>query len=288
MKLIIFRLENKTGKQRDESRKEDQLFGNSIKTQLTAAFKQTGQFVIGDNAGPRKVLWSRAITRSGQISRTAKRRFGSLGDAEFLLGGALTHYELSEESKAAGIKADLFFRESQARAINVPVEIARKSFTDRPTRAQDRVAIELWLFDAKTGQRIATTKLEGSPNDSGEAIGGLFGKFFAATPDSEMQTPMQRALRACAIKAVNWLSEQGLAFRAQPPPTPAPLQRKSRPRAKPQPQPKPKPAEIPAQEKDRVDFGFESEEANPVPVPAGGEKMGERPSSLLPSTGQHT
>lgn len=103
MKLVVFRFENKTGKQRDESRKEDQLFGNGIKTQLTAAFKQTGQFVIGDNAGPRKVLWSRAITRSGQISRTAKRRFGSLGDAEFLLGGALTGYELSEESKAAGI-----------------------------------------------------------------------------------------------------------------------------------------------------------------------------------------
>ncbi len=274
MKLVVFRLENRMENRRDESRKEDQLFGNGIKTQFITAFKQTDQFVIGDNAGPRKVLWSRSITRSGQISRTAKRRFGSLGDAKFLLGGAITSYDLSEESKAAGIEADLFFRESQAKAIKVPVQTAKKAFTDRPTTAQDRVAVELWLFDAKTGQRIATTTIEGSPNDSGQAIGGLFGNLLA-TPAPEMQTPMQRALRGCAIKAVNWVAEQGLAFRAQPPPAPP------RPPAK--PKPKPEPAGPPAVGEGQVDFGFESEESRPPPsTPVREEEWGAAPQAASP------
>lgn len=270
MTLVVFRLENTTHpERRDESREEDQLFGNGIKTQLVATLKQTGQFRIIENPGPRKVLWSRAVSRSGMISTTAKRRFGSLGEAEFLVGGAITRYDLSEESKAAGIDADLFFREAQATAINVPIARAQEVFAAQPSVAQDRVALELWLFDAKTGQRIATTWLEGSPNDSATVIGGLFGQYLASLPVPALQTPMQRALRASTIKAVNWIAQQGLAFRAQPPPAPVPrVQRRPTPRPKPTPQRREK----------KIDFGFEGEEDTPPPpLPSSREQWGDSP-----------
>ena len=279
MKLVVFRLENKTHPKRiDESREEDQLFGNGIKTQLVNTLEQTGQFSIIDNPGPRKVLWSRAVSRSGMISALAKQRFGSLGEAEFLVGGAITRYDLSEESKTAGIDADLFFRESQAIAIDIPVTRAREFFTALPTTAQDqaeidRVAIELWLFDAKTGQRFARTWLEGSSNDSVTAIGGLFGPYLAGLSEPLPHTPMQRALRAITIKAVNWIAQQGLAFRAQPPSAPVP-------RVKPRPKPRPKPARqsAPVRQEKKIDFGFEAEESSPSPpVPSSQEQWGDSP-----------
>jgi curli biogenesis system outer membrane secretion channel CsgG len=235
MKIVVLRFENKTKKNKmDNSSEEDQLFGNGIKTQLTTALQQTGQFVILDNSGPRKVLWSRAFTPSGEIKKEARERLGSLGDAEFLVAGAITTYQLSQGSKAAGIDADQFLREPQAKALGVSAGAAEKVFGTLPAASQDRVVVELRLIDAKTNKTIDSTTAECTASDFGEGIGGLFGQQLVAASEST-RTPMQRAVRVCAIKAVNWVADRGIAYRdgkitVMPIPTePAPNLRPTKP-----------------------------------------------------------
>jgi hypothetical protein len=180
-----------------------------------------------ENEGPRKVLQSDAVTDSGEIREATRSRLGSFGDAEFLVAGTLQTYQLSQESKNAGIDADLLFRESQAQAIDATggVYSAERIFENLKPKDTDRVEIELWLFDVKTAKRIALTTIQGVPGDSGEVIGGMFGQQLASV-SGELKTPMQRALRGSAIKAVNWIAEQGEKFRTQPQSEPPPSTQK--------------------------------------------------------------
>lgn len=217
-RVIVLRLENKTkqGKQ-DNGSGEDRLFGNGIKTQIVNALEQTGRFTVLENEGQRKVLTSDALTDSGEIKTAILSRLGSISDAEFLVAGALQIYRLSQESKNAGVDADLLFRESRANTINVAgiVGVAKKVFENLKPKDTDLVDIDLWLFDTRTGKRIAFTNIQGIPSDSGTAIGGRFGQQLASV-SGELTTPMQRALRGSAIEAVNWIAEQGEKFRLLP------------------------------------------------------------------------
>ena len=216
IKLIVLRLENATKEgDTDKSRAEDRLFGNGIKTQLVKALEQTEGFTVVNNTGPREVLLRRTFTPSGEINREVKEHLGSLADAELIVAGALTTYQLSRESKNTGIEADPVFRETQVSTVALDGigDTAKRVFGNLKSAGSDRVVFEMWLFDAKTGKLIARTSVEGTPGDSGETIGGLFGQKLA-TAASETATPMQRALRGGTIKAVNWIADTQAAFRA--------------------------------------------------------------------------
>jgi curli biogenesis system outer membrane secretion channel CsgG len=222
MKVIVLRLQNMTRKgKKDSGTAEDRLFGNGIRTQIVTALEQTGRFTILENEGQRKVLQSDALTGLGEVRATVWSRLGAMGEAEFLVAGTLLTYQLSQESKNAGIDADPIFRESQARTIEAAgiVDTAKKVFDNLKPKDIDRVEMDLWLFDTKTGKRIALTTIQGTPDDSGGVIGGRFGQQLAAV-SGEMKTPMQQALRGGAIKAANWIAERGEGFRLLPPSPP--------------------------------------------------------------------
>ena len=200
-KVVVLRLENavKKGKA-DKGTAGDRLFGNGIKAQIVNALEQSGRFTVVTNTGPKEVLERDNVTDSGEIKRPILDRLGSLGDAKFLLAGALTTYQLSKKSKNAGVEADLLFREQQARAVDVDGidAIAKRVFEGLKAGSQDRVALELWLFDAKTGRRLASTKIQGTPSDTSEV----------------MTTAMQQAVRGSTLKAVAWITNTETAFRA--------------------------------------------------------------------------
>ena len=200
-KVVVLRLENAVKKgNTDKGTAGDRLFGHGIRAQIVNALEQSGQFTVVTNTGPREVLQRDNVTDSGEIKKPIRDRLGSLGDAEFLIAGALTSYQLSKKSKNAGVEADLLFREQQARAVNVDgiEDIAKRVFEGLKAGSQDRVALELWLFDAKTGRRLASTKIQGTPSDSGEV----------------MTTAMQQAVHGSTLKAVEWITNTETAFRA--------------------------------------------------------------------------
>ena len=200
-KIVVLRFENSVKKGKvDKGSAEDRLFGNGIRAQIVRALEQSGRFTVLTNSGSREVLQRDTLTDSGEIKRPVRERLGSLRDAELLLAGTITTYQLSRKSKNAGVEADLFFCEPQAQTIDVDdiVDIARKTFEGLKPVSQDRIALELWLFDARTGKRLAITKIEGTPSDSTE----------------EMETAMQQAVQGTTIKVANWIGGTERAFRA--------------------------------------------------------------------------
>jgi curli biogenesis system outer membrane secretion channel CsgG len=200
-KVVVLRLENAVKKgNTDKGTAGDLLFGHGIRAQIVNALEQSGQFTVVTNTGSREVLQRDNVTDSGEIKKPIRDRLGSLGDAEFLIAGALTTYQLSKKSKNAGVEADLFFRPQQARTVNVDRidDIAKRVFEKLKAGSQDRVALELWLFDAKTGRRLASTKIQGTPSDSSEV----------------MTTAMQQAVHGSTLKAVDWITNTEVAFRA--------------------------------------------------------------------------
>ncbi|MBM4257049.1 MAG: hypothetical protein FJ147_14270 [Deltaproteobacteria bacterium] len=216
IKVVVLRLENATRKGRvDASTPEDRLWGSGIRAQIVKALEQTNRVAVVTHSGPREVLQRGLLTVAGDISEQVRARLGSFGDAELIVAGALSTYQLSKESKNAGAEADLLFQETQAKlvALDGIGETAKRVFGNIKPAGSDRIAIELWLFDAKNGKRVAITRIEGTPSDSTEV----------------MATPMQQAMRGGANKAASWITETHAAFRAGTlaPPAVLPVVKKS-------------------------------------------------------------
>jgi hypothetical protein len=129
-----------------------------------------------------------------------------------LIAGELAIYQLSLESLKAGFAADPFFGNAQLNGHRGAVGPRVKAFETLPVVSQDRIAINLRLIDATNGELVSWTSIEGPPTVFGQQRNGLFsGKLIRVS--GPLRTPMQKALRMCTIKAVNWIAETGLSYR---------------------------------------------------------------------------
>jgi hypothetical protein len=174
-----------------------------------------------DPPGAKRVLTSQDFTPKGEIKRKVLNKLGPLDGAEFLIAGMVTAYQPSRTSRNAGIEADPIFAGAGVRQ-GVTKTTLTKAFTSLPTASEDRVTVELRLIEAATGKTISTTTVEGTPQELGQPRGGLFDEKLS-TPSGSLTTPMQKALRACTIKAVDWIAETGLAHRGRAMALPTPL-----------------------------------------------------------------
>src|SRR5258707_15117848 len=68
------------------------------------------------------------------------------------------------------------------------------------------------MVDVKTGRVVNATSIEGAPQDYGASLGGIFGSALLGV-SAQVQTPIQKAVRACIIKAVNWVGDNALEYR---------------------------------------------------------------------------
>jgi curli biogenesis system outer membrane secretion channel CsgG len=201
------------------------LLGRGMENQLVTTLKQAGQFSVLEPQTERSV-------RSKRANAPTSVRIANIEGAEFLLSGTVTKYLPSQESILAGIESDPLL---SAFSIDASATVARSAtttfgaFTAAP---EDRVATTLRLIDAKSGRLVSETTLETTAQDLGPSLEGIFGPELLEM-SGELPTPMQKAVRANTIQAVNWIANNCLAYRKQlaenPPPSepPKPLKRKS-------------------------------------------------------------
>ena len=115
---------------------------------------------------------------------------GEIEGANFLIYGAITEFEGGQAGAKAGVggwKSKMFGA----------VVGAFK---------QDHVAIDLRIVDSKTGRILNATSVEGKSRDFAAGFGGRFGGTLAGLGGS-YKNPLQKAVRACMIKAVNWIAD---------------------------------------------------------------------------------
>lgn len=216
-------------KGKKKSRRTRNLLGRGMENQLATALRQTGQFVVLEPETKRSVQNKRGKTQTSV-------RIGNLEGAEFLLSGSVTKYLLSQDSISAGVERDPLlgaFSSDPNEALARSATTAFDAFTAEP---EDQVAIMLRLIEAKSGQLIHETTITTTAQNLGPSLEGIFGPELLAL-SGQLSTPMQKAVRANTIEAVNWIADNCLAYRKQlaenPPPAepPKPLKKKSQSKA---------------------------------------------------------
>jgi curli biogenesis system outer membrane secretion channel CsgG len=216
-KIAVMEFDNRIrlAAKKERKRAIPDVFGKRMKQYLVKGLLQTEQFSVLDDAGTARALKANDFTAVGQIKRKTMEKLGPFEGTDFLISGAVITYQPSKESLRAGIEADPFFAEFAVAGDNSPTDVrAKKLFEAWPAAYRDRIVIGLSLIDVTTGKTFDSTIIEGTAQEFGLQRGKLFEEKLLQTSGS-FQTPMQKALRACTIKAVSWIAETGVAYRRQ-------------------------------------------------------------------------
>jgi len=204
------------------------LLGRGMETRLITTLRQAGQFVVVEPP-------ERSVRNKRRNTQTSVR-IGNIEGAEFLLSGSVTKYLPSQESLSAGVERDPLLGAFSSDTNETLVQSAGATFATFTPAPEDRVEISLHLIDAKSGRLVSETTIEAGAQDLDSSLEGIFGPELLSL-SGELPTPLQKAVRANNIKAVNWIADNCLAYRKQlaenpPPEPPKPLEKKARKKAK--------------------------------------------------------
>jgi curli biogenesis system outer membrane secretion channel CsgG len=186
--------------------------GSGMKEQIVTALMQTGAFIVLERQALKDVMGEQDLGASGRMKRETAAAIGELEGAEFLIYGAVTEYLPSQASAAAGVGVDPIFGYLGSGLGGPLFGVLVQRAAAAVMANQDHVAIDIRLVDAKTGRVVSATSVQGNPQDFGGSLGGIFGSVLLGV-SAQYQTPMQKAVRACIIKAVNWVADNCLDTR---------------------------------------------------------------------------
>jgi curli biogenesis system outer membrane secretion channel CsgG len=183
--------------------------GSGMKEQLVTALSQTNAFIILERQSLEDVVREQDLGQSGRLQRQTAARIGDLEGAELLVYGAVTEFEANQAGAVAGGGTGARF----GRIMGGPLGEAMGIVAEKATIGffnQDHVAIDIRLVDARTGRIVGATSVQGNPRDLGGVGGGIFGTTLLGV-GGHYNTPTQKAVRACMIKAVNWIGESAMS-----------------------------------------------------------------------------
>ncbi|MGE0826309.1 MAG: CsgG/HfaB family protein [Candidatus Binatia bacterium] len=190
----------------------DMIFATGMRAQLVKTLQQTGRFAVLVPARGGRGLQTNDFPTSGEIHPKIRQKLDSFDGAEFLIAGAVVTYQPSQASKAAGVAADPIFDNIHMEGRKLSSAIIERAFQWLPTATPDKVVLNVRLIEPQSGRTISSTSVTGTPQDFEHEIEGLFGQQLM-TGTGILPTPMQKAVRACMIKTVNWIADTGLEYR---------------------------------------------------------------------------
>jgi curli biogenesis system outer membrane secretion channel CsgG len=175
MRIAVSRFENKTYYP----------VGEGMTDMLTTALFQTGRFIVLERQNLDVVSQEQELSRSGAVSQETTIPSGELEGAEFLVIGAITEFE------------------PNARGVSTPLGGAKQS----------HVAIDLRIVDSRTSRVVSSLTVEGQATDTSIGVGLL--KWLGGIPmvmslRAWNNTPMDKAIRVCLDKAVDYIVNYSL------------------------------------------------------------------------------
>jgi len=212
-KVAVMRFDNKTGIHvKDEIRATSSgverivgdPIGEGMVEQLTTALAQTGAFIVLERQAIQDIIKEQDFGASGRVRQDTAATIGEIEGADFLIYGAVTEYKASQASAQAGVGTRATGGSIAQNALWMLAKQAVGAAFN-----QDHVAIDIRLVDARTGRIINATSIEGKPRELDGFFGGMFGNTLVGLSGS-YSTPLQKAVRACMIKAVNWIAQNTL------------------------------------------------------------------------------
>lgn len=194
-RVAVGKFENRSGVTRFQDGKH---IGDGMEEQLMAVLVESGRFNVMDRHELDRILLEQDYGQSDRFRRAGGSRLGELETVDFLVTGTVT--ELQQSQSGFGGKVGGRGRRGGRKKFKLDLGELAGGFK------RDHIAIELALKDVRTSQVVAMVTVEGAADDidlSG-ALGDV-GKFLLAG-GGHSKTPLQKAVRVCIVKAVDWIA----------------------------------------------------------------------------------
>lgn len=194
-RIAVSRFTNKTGKGWYTGE-----IGDGMADMLATSLFNTNRFIVLERQGLKEVMQEQNLGASGRVSQETAAPIGKIEGAELLVMGAVTEFEPG--SKGGG---------GSVGGAGIPGVGGLIFGAISGGFKESHLAIDLRLVDARTSRIVHATSVEGTATDVN--LGGLLGGAgagvaMAGSLGGWSKTPMEKALRICLNKAVEFVVSQ--------------------------------------------------------------------------------
>ncbi|NQT53356.1 SH3 domain-containing protein [bacterium] len=181
-RIAVLAFDNKTGK--------GHRIGDGMTDMLATALFNSNRFIVVERRELGGVLAEQDLASSGRVNPATGAATGQVYGAELLVAGAITEFEPNYQGGAVGIVMP-----------RLPLGIGA-------TGSQAHIAIDLRVIDARTSQIVCATSITGRSTDFAGALGTAIGGGRTRTGiglGAYRNTPVEKAVRVCINKAVEFV-----------------------------------------------------------------------------------
>jgi len=175
--------------------KANQAIGDGLRDMLATALIQSQRFSVLERQELGAILKEQELSATGAVGKGARVSRGKIKGADLMVVASVTEFEPGAAGTRGGIGGGGWI--PAIAAIGGAVKKAH-------------LAIDLRVINTATSEAVAATKIQGEAKDIN--LGGIAGGFFGGGAlggglQMYSKTPMEKAIRICIGKAVEYLSQ---------------------------------------------------------------------------------
>jgi curli biogenesis system outer membrane secretion channel CsgG len=168
--------------------------GQGMSDMLTTALFQSNRFIVLDRTDHDAIMTEQDLGASGRIKQETAAPIGEMEGAELMITGAVTAFKDNAGGAIGGVGVPL------GGALAIGIGGGKKTAY---------MAIDIKVVEVRTGRIVAATTVEGKSTDWFGGIGGAIGGIpIPFGIGGYKNTPAEKAIRVCIIKAVDYISSQ--------------------------------------------------------------------------------
>jgi len=162
--------------------------GDGMREMLTTSLFQTNRYIVLEREQLGEVLKEQDLGESGRIKKGTEAKIGEIYGADLIITAAVTEFDTGTKGLAGGTKV-----------LGVTVGGGVK---------KAHIAIDIRIIDANTSQIVAATSVEGDASSFGIGGAANIGGSLPVGLGGFSKTPVEKAIRVCIQKAVEYIVSQ--------------------------------------------------------------------------------
>jgi len=162
--------------------------GEGMRDMLTTALFNSNRFIVLEREQLGEVLREQDLGETGRVKKGTEAPIGEIYGAELMITASVT--EFAGGAKGVG---------GETRVLGVRVGGGVK---------KGHVAIDIRIIDTKTSQIVAATSVQGDSTSFGVAGSTRVGGSLPISLGGFSKTPIEKAIRMCIQKAVEYIGSQ--------------------------------------------------------------------------------
>jgi len=162
--------------------------GDGMKDMLTTALFNSNRYIVLEREQLDEVLMEQDLGESGRVKKGTEAPIGEIYGAELLITASVTEFEGSSKGVGGG---------TRILGVRVGGGVTK-----------GHIAIDIRIIDTKTSQIVAATSVEGDSTSFGAEGSTSIGGSLPVSLGGFSKTPVEKAIRVCIQKAVEYIVSQ--------------------------------------------------------------------------------